>query len=140
MNVKTIIAIVLAVSVVASFSAAAHPGVGKYQDVDRAIAHGYVTDGHCVPGMGYHYVNFGLVDGEVEVSNPEVLVYANGEDGLELVAAEYLAVAPFELFGHESEPGPFPGSYALHAWFFLPNAEGLTHHTNPRVDANCNVV
>lgn len=141
MSHKILIVVLVSMMLLMSGAAVAAPGIGKYHDVDVALADGYVADDHCVPGMGYHYGNFGLIgDGEVSVSQPEVLVYATGEDGLELVAAEYLAFVEFSLLGQESEAGPFPGSHALHAWFFLPNEDGLTHHTNSKVDANCNIV
>lgn len=140
--IRTLLAVLLALSlvVVGAGAATAGPGFGKYQDVNRAIAAGYAPSTHCVPGMGYHYGNFDLVgDGEVNVAEPEVLVYANGPNGLELVAVEWLETSEFELFGEHAHPGPFPGSYALHAWMFLPNPDGLLTDFNPRVDDNCDI-
>lgn len=118
-------------------SAAPHHGFGKYQDVDRALAAGYVSAGPCVPGMGYHYVRFDLVDDETSVSAPEALVFADGENGLQLVAVEYVATEPFELLGAHSHTGPV--GPAIHAWFFLQNPDGLTADFNPRVNADCTV-
>lgn len=139
MHLRTVAAALFVVAIVLTGLGAATPGLGKYQDIDRATADGYVQATPCVPGMGYHYVNFNLVvDPAVKVSEPEALVYANGEDGLELVAVEYISNVPFELLGTHSHAGP-PGQ-AIHGWFFLPNPDGLTADFNPRIDANCNIV
>jgi tetratricopeptide (TPR) repeat protein len=48
----------------------------KYHDIDVAIADGFVPTDECVPGMGYHYVNFERFDTEFEPSRPEALLYA----------------------------------------------------------------
>lgn len=139
MQIRTVTVVILALALVATGLGAAAPGFGKYQDIDRAVADGYVQASPCVPGMGYHYVNFDLAsDPSVKVSEPEALVYANGEDGLELVAVEYISTEEFELLGTHSHAGP--AGQAIHAWYFLPNEDGLTADFNPRVDASCNIV
>lgn len=139
MNLRSVTVVILALVLIASGLGAASPGFGKYQDIERATADGYVQASPCVPGMGYHYVNFDLVgDPSVKVSEPEALVYANGDDGLVLVAVEYISSEEFELLGAHSHEGP--AGQAIHAWFFLPNEDGLTADFNPRVDANCNIV
>lgn len=110
----------------------------QFHDVSAAEAAGYVNTGFCVPGMGYHFVNVALVDGGVDATQPEALVYAPTDTGLELVAVEYIAVnesgAP-SLFGHEFEEAFFLGNdtYTLHAWVWKGNPDGLFHHTNPSV-------
>lgn len=140
MHLRSVTAVILVLSIVATGVGAAAPaGFGKYQDVDRAVEDGYVLASPCVPGMGYHYVNFDLAgDPSVKVSEPEALVYANGDDGLELVAVEWISSEEFELLGTHSHEGP--AGQAIHAWFFLPNPDGLTEDFNPRVDSDCNIV
>lgn len=141
MNRTIIVAVTLALILVTSGVAVAQPGLGKYKDIERATADGYVQISPCVPGMGYHYGKPAEIDGDVKTSTPEVLVYAHEDGELTLVAVEYIATEEFRLYGKHAHPFPvIPGTYALHAWLFLPNPDGLTADFNPRVDANCNVV
>lgn len=82
----------------------------KYQDFAVAEADGYVLNPECVPNMGFHAVNMGLVlDIEPDPLKPEVLVYEampNGE--LKLVAVEYLIPA-HNLYDEFDNPLlPFP--------------------------------
>ena len=113
----------------------------RYHDVNVAIAAGYVPVGDCVPGMGYHYVNFsqfGLMDPLV----PDALTYAsNGAGGLRLVAAEWFKVDADQslatdgdrptMFGQAFD-GPMPGHapgmpihYDLHAYLWQGNPDGV---------------
>ena len=103
------------------------------------------TDG--APAMGIHWVNGALLDGTLDVRKPEVLVYeprANGR--LDLVAVEYVVFAsdwagsrPPELYGRQLHhfPAPnrydLPSFYALHAWIWAPNPDGLFANMNPKV-------
>ena len=90
--------------------------------------------------MGFHYLNPALFDDTVKVSQGEILVYAlNDEEELELVAVEYAATEEFTLLGHTAEFNPPVGGYALHAWYFLPNSDGLTADFNTRVDETCHI-
>lgn len=140
MHLRTLTAVVLALALVATGIGAASPGLGKYQDVDRALADGYINTGQCVPGMGIHFVNPALIDDDVTVSEAEVLVYAyNDADELELVAVEYVAMSEFELLGDHAHYNPHLDAYALHAWYFLPNSEGLTSEFNSRIDTTCHI-
>lgn len=70
----------------------------RFQDVDVAIAAGYLPTEDCVaePGagsMGYHYVNPGLIaDNVVDPTLPEILLYERGNNGkLRLLGVEYMA-------------------------------------------------
>jgi hypothetical protein len=93
-------------------------------------------------GMGLHYVNTDSLDGHVNVSAPEALLYEPDEDGrLQLVAVEYVIpkdawhdTKPPRLFGRELKLNEF-GLYALHAWVWKHNPSGLFASWNPRV--NC---
>ena len=91
-------------------------------------------------GMGYHYVNTTLLDGSVDVANPEALLYAPDRNGrLDLVAVEYVipkaawsAAQPPELFGKQFKLNAFD-LWALHVWVWEKNPSGLYADWNPRV-------
>lgn len=132
----------------------------KYQNVDAAIAAGYVPTPACVAvpgvgGMGYHYINFGLaMDPAISLTAPEVLLYAPSGDGLRLVGVEYFLAlgAPGDpippnppaapvlfgrtfdgpMLGHEPD---MPPHYDLHVWIWQPNPMGMFTPLNPSV--NC---
>ncbi|NVJ67198.1 MAG: hypothetical protein HWE16_11980 [Gammaproteobacteria bacterium] len=118
----------------------------KYHNFDQALIDGYVDIGLCIPFMGWHFLNFAVLDGTFEHTQPEALVYAPNKQGkMKLVAAEYIvpgdpAVAP------EGYPGDDDhwhyindiGSWTLHAWVWSHNSDGMFADTNPKVDAGCN--
>jgi hypothetical protein len=93
-------------------------------------------------GMGYHYVNTGLLDGKVEVDQPEALLYEPESNGqLRLVAVEYVipkdawhADTLPRLFGQQLKLNAF-NLYALHVWAWENNPSGIYANWNPRV--NC---
>jgi len=119
----------------------------RYHDVSNAEADGYEQTSPFVPNMGYHYVNFGLVDGEVDIKSPEALVYVDNpaKDGKRrLVAVEYIIPKPIipnesdlpDLFSGDSDHWHFESeinAWTLHAWVWYPNPEGMFHGPNPRV-------
>ena len=93
-------------------------------------------------GMGHHYVNLALMDGELDPAAPEVLVYEPMRNGrLRLVAVEYVVpfgVAPEngsapELFGRAFHPSAGAGGWALHVWVWRHNPAGLFADFNPDV-------
>lgn len=96
-----------------------------------------------VGGMGYHYVNFGILDLELDPAAPEAMVYAPGPDGqLQLGAVEYLVPIaewdpghsdPPTLFGQTFERNETLGVYALHAWGWKNNPSGIFEGWNPTV-------
>jgi hypothetical protein len=117
----------------------------KYHDVDEALLDGYVPVGGCValptgPAMGIHYVNIQKVDGELDVREPEILVYAPETDGdLRLVAVEYMipkVATPGvpELYGRHFHDGPMD-TWTLHAWVWRNNPAGMFEDFNSKV--NC---
>ncbi|MGE5927491.1 MAG: hypothetical protein ACM357_09060 [Gemmatimonadota bacterium] len=91
-------------------------------------------------GMGYHYVNVGLLDGVVEVERPEAVMYEPGPNGqLRLVGLEYVIPAaawtsedPPVLFGQELELNQFD-LWALHVWLWKRNPSGIFEPWNPNV-------
>jgi|AntRauTorckE6833_2_1112554.scaffolds.fasta_scaffold03057_3 hypothetical protein len=122
----------------------------KYNDPENAVADGYLREGHPVCGMGYHFPHEDFVAavesddpaelaaylGPLDRTDPPVLAYGEGDDGLVLGAVEYLTLDNTEdLFPStdKDEWDPFFGPlYALHAWVHFPNPEGVFHPTNPR--------
>ncbi|WP_052476468.1 hypothetical protein [Cohnella kolymensis] len=74
----------------------------KYRDVNKAIADGYTPTDEFVPNMGYHYINFRLIDDQVDALMPEVVIYVpDDKGGLKLVAVEYISTVPNHLYGLE---------------------------------------
>lgn len=134
----------------------------RFSRVDAAIAANYVKfpdlAGDCVAqpgqgGMGVHYLNPALLDGELDPLRPELLVYRPKASGqLELAALEYVVPAPVwdaqhaqppSLFGHPFHLLRVPNRYGLdtplytlHVWLWEHNPNGLFNDWNPRVDCH----
>jgi hypothetical protein len=91
-------------------------------------------------GMGYHWVNTGLLDSHVDVETPEALLYEPEADGRQrLVAVEYVIpkalwheAAPPTLFGQTFKLNKFD-LWALHVWVWKDNPDGLFADWNPLV-------
>jgi len=137
----------------------ARDATDQFQDVDAAIAAGYnfrlpeLTGATCIVepgqgGMGVHMVNTSLLDGVIDATKPEALVYDETKQGrLKLAALEYVI---FEsdwtgsgkpsLFGQEFDYVPagnrfgLPPFYALHAWVWRGNPSGILKAWNPKID------
>lgn len=158
---KTAIAGVLTLLMVGVLpgTASAHSGGGETRDVhellktlkgatnhlkkvEDAVAAGYLPVSPCVEdategAMGIHYLNQNFLDHEIDPDHPEVLVFMPDEKGKsKLVAVEFLVVghqvAPV-IAGIEFDPGPFPGSHALHAWIYEKNPAGTFADYNPAI-------
>ncbi len=125
----------------------------KYHRLEVAEEDGYAQVTECVSypelgGMGYHFVNFALVDEVFDPSQPEVLLYERAENGeLRLIGVEFLVASiPWDL---ENEDPPYFGerefdddtngdaagfpNYQLHAWVWKHNPSGIFAKFNPRV-------
>jgi hypothetical protein len=118
-----------------------------FQNFDKANAAGYkerITP--CwyhneLGAMGYHYANLELLDGSVDLLEPEALMYepnANGQ--LKLVGLEY--IVPIEawegeevpaLLGQEFHTNEGLGLYTLHIWLWRQNPAGMFADWNPKV-------
>ena len=130
----------------------------KYQDVNVAIAAGYVPPDACdaipgVGGMGYHYVNPPLaMDPAINLLTPEILMYEKSGNGLRLVGVEYFrgVGAPDAQIPNPAPPAPvlfglpfdgpmlghipgMPPHYDLHVWIWRPNPSGMFAIWNPKV-------
>ena len=94
-------------------------------------------------GMGYHYVNVGLLDDGVNIATPEAVLYEPGPDGqLRLVALEYVIPKaawtqpdPPVLLGQEFTLNAFD-LWALHVWVWKQNPSGIYADWNPNVDCD----
>jgi hypothetical protein len=129
-----------------------------FHNIDKALAAGYVEfkdvqgiaciDNPGTGAMGIHYVRIDLLDGTVDPTTPEALVYEPEPNGrLRLVAVEYIVPQPAwtqssrpallgETFGLIPGPNRYgpAGLYELHAWLWKHNPSGMFEDWNPRVD------
>jgi hypothetical protein len=129
----------------------------RFHDIEKAKEAGYTVKVFdkaglsCIaqPGegaMGVHMLNPALLDGTINADEPEILVYERRNDGsMKLVALEYLIFQSLSngrpsLFGKDFDEIKadnrygIPASWALHAWIWKPNPNGMLYAWNPRVD------
>lgn len=119
----------------------------RYHDIDNAFADQFVLLHECEnrPGegpVGAVYVHVGrLMDGIIDPETPDALIYEPGRDGtMKLVGAEFAvpyplwtSQAPPQFMGATFQPEDEFGVFALHAWIWRENPEGMYAETNPRV-------
>ena len=116
----------------------------RYHSLAAAMADDFVLLHPCEARgdegpVGTVYVNFArLLDGAIDPALPDALIYEPASNGgVKLVGVEFAVVnsgqsAPTFLgnvFQREDEFGVF----ALHAWVWKTNPEGMFAETNPRV-------
>lgn len=133
---------------------AARQAAERYASVGAATAAGYVPASPCESSpqgaMGVHYVNPpSTQDPALDRRAPEVLLYAPGSSGLELVGVEYFKADADQdlatdgdrpsLFGRAFD-GPMAGHapgmpihYDLHVWLQKRNPSGVFAQWNPDV-------
>jgi hypothetical protein len=144
--------------VVLSQLAQVRQATAKYHDVNAALADGFVPTPQCIQepglgGMGVHYIHPArLMDAEVNILEPEILLYVETKDGLQLLGVEYFQgigapdtpipdpAPPADVVlgrpldgpmdGHE--PGQ-PPHYDLHVWIWKANPSGIFAPFNPNV-------
>ena len=120
-----------------------------FQSVAAAEAAGYVNInvGECVASsegaMGYHFVNFELLDLKLDPQKPEIMVFTPEPlGGLRLGAVEYavpiepwdaIYESPPSILGQEMSPNPVLGLYVLHAWIYARNPSGIFADWNPSI-------
>jgi hypothetical protein len=133
---------------------AVRAATAKYNDVNVAVADGYVASSPCESSpagtMGIHYSNRSLTGPGLDPLHPEVLLYLpNGKGSLKLVGVEYFQAdadqdkatdsdRPF-LFGQGFQ-GPMDGHnpqmpihYDLHVWVHESNPSGVFAQWNPAI-------
>jgi hypothetical protein len=130
--------------------AAAVLAAAGYQDVAVAEAAGYASSLETLGcfqnpergGMGVHYINADLMDGTVDITKPEALVYeldaSAGVAGL--VAHEYIVPVdawtsrrPPKLFGMSFHRHATLPLWVLHTWVWKDNPTGVFEDWNPAV-------
>lgn len=119
----------------------------RYQDLGAALDDGFVLLHDCETRpdegpVGTVYVNFSRVlDGVIDPAMPDALIYEPDRKGhLTLVGAEFaIAYAmwtdpqPPQFMGTTFQREDEFGVFALHAWVWRQNPNGLFAETNPRV-------
>jgi hypothetical protein len=120
----------------------AHRATERYQDINNAIADGYIDINVVMPNMGYHFQKPSLVDSIFDISQPELLVYNKAQDSsFKLVAVEYAIPldksieAPKGFTGKQDiwDPNADFGLWLLHAWVWKYNPDGVFNPMNPNV-------
>jgi hypothetical protein len=127
----------------------------RFQNQDAATAAGYSTQitpcwaHHSAGAMGYHFGKTDLIDAEVDLLEPELLIYEPLAGGhMKLVGMEYLVpLAAWEEAGHDLEdPADVPKLlgqqftrhsflpiFKLHIWLWRQNPAGVYADWNPNV-------
>lgn len=128
--------------------AAARRATAPFHNVRKAENAGYGQITDCVehPTLGAQGIHYGkeslILDDEVEVDQPEVLMYEPQKNGkLRLVGVEY--IIPFAFLPADSDPPELFGQHfhaneelelwALHVWVWRHNPSGLFADWNPKV-------
>ncbi len=125
----------------------------QYQDINNAISAGYGPLYGCVSGtdhgaMGIHYVKPSLLNGTIDVTTPQALIYEPSNGEMKLVGVEFIADSATWLKTHSAPPVlegqvftfvDAPNRFAinsffeLHVWAWRDNPQG------PFVDWNDHV-
>jgi hypothetical protein len=118
-----------------------------FTDIDAAASAGYTTAlTGCMAdaqqgGMGYHIGNGARIDGTVELTHPEVVMYEpTAGGGRLLVGLEFLvpfdawtSPTPPSLMGQSYKRNETFGVWALHVWLYRDNAAGIFADWNAAV-------
>jgi hypothetical protein len=116
----------------------------RYHDIEVARKDGFILLHECEsrPGEGpvgtVYFHPARLMDGVVDPANPDALIYEPRRNGrLRLVGVEFAVLntgqpAP-TLLGATFQAEDEFGVYALHAWVWRRNPEGMFAESNPKV-------
>ena len=129
--------------------AALRTATARFHDIATAEASGWNVNfpPECLThaamgGMGYHRLNANLVDGTLNPTEPELLVYEPEKNGtMRLVAVEYIVpfsvvpstATPPVLFGRALGQNETYQVWALHAWVWKDNPNGTFENFDPKV-------
>jgi hypothetical protein len=115
----------------------------RYHSVTQAEKAGYESFLDCFDsaagGMGQHYVDLSMIDdGVADPQRPEALVYEDDGTNLTLVGVEWVEAGAASdkapaLFGQEFHYNSNLGVWALHAWIWKDNPDGMFADFNPEV-------
>ncbi len=125
----------------------------QFVDVNVATAAGYGPFLGCISGsdhgaMGIHYVNGALLNGEIDASHPQALIYEPSKGKLRLVGVEFIVdqatwlannPAPPVLDGQTfllvDSPNRYgiPAFFELHVWAWRDNPNGAFVDWNNKV-------
>jgi hypothetical protein len=127
----------------------------RFHRLEAAMAAGYETQitpcwaHHSAGAMGYHYGKTDLLDAEVDLLQPEVVMYEPQPGGhMRLVGMEYIVpLAAWEDAGHDlDDPADVPELlgqkytrhsslpiFKLHIWLWRQNPAGVFADWNPNV-------
>jgi hypothetical protein len=125
----------------------------QYLDVNNATKDGYGPFLGCVSGsdhgaMGIHYVNGSLLNGTVDATHPQALIYEPSDGHLKLVGVEFIAdaatwlknnsgppVLEGQVFLLVDSPNRFniPSFFELHVWAWRDNPQGAFVDWNDHV-------
>jgi hypothetical protein len=116
----------------------------RYHDLEVAKREGFILLHPCEsrPGegpVGIVYFNpERLLDGAVDPALPDALIYEPADDGRpRLVGVEFAVLdqgqAAPTFLGQAFQPEEEFGVWALHAWVWRENPEGMFAEANPRV-------
>ena len=122
----------------------------KFKTTEAAEAAGYKKVTDCVEykphgAMGYHYQNNALLDTNLDLEHPEVLVYEKMADGtFQLNGVEFLvpisawkSPEPPRILGQALTKADSIGFWFLHVWAWKPSPTGLFAPWNP--DVKCDL-
>jgi len=122
--------------------AAARQATARFHRVEQAEAEGYVNLNFCEAGEGCHWLKPSLLDGEFDLTQPEILLYVPDGEGWRLVGVEYAVpltlspgVAPEGFAGSADtwrEDSEGVGLWELTVWLWLHNPNGMFEQHNPR--------
>ena len=126
--------------------AALRRATARYHDLKAATDDGFVFLHGCESRpdegpVGAVYVHPGRLDGVIDPTMPEALIYEPGENGSARLVGVELAVPyvawtnaqPPEFLGAAFQPEDEFGVWGLHIWLWRQNPEGLFAESNPRV-------
>src|ERR1700683_1371195 len=125
----------------------------QYQNVNNATAAGYGPFLGCVSGtdhgaMGIHYVNPNLLNGTLDPTHPQALIYEPSNGQMNLVGVEFIVDAATCLKNNPNPPvlegqtfllvdSPnrfnIPSFFELHVWAWRANPKGSFMDWNDNV-------
>jgi len=117
----------------------------RFHDIEVAKAAGYdvQSPAGCASssegGQGFHWINNGLVDTEVDLLKPELVMYEPQPGGsMRLVGVDYVVPyvegsSPPKLLGRDFAHLEALGVWAIHIWAWATNEKGTFAPWNPAV-------